>query len=78
MIRGKEIFTNQKLLRADDVAEILNISRSFAYKLMSTNELSTVQIGRSKRVRISDLNIFVENNINKERECIENNRVLDV
>ena len=78
MIRGKEIFINQKLLRADDVAEILNISRSFAYKLMSTNELSTVQIGRSKRVRISDLNLFVESNINKDRDGIENSRVLDV
>jgi len=65
MIRGNENFAQQKLLKAEDVAKILNISRSFAYKLMSTNELSTVQIGRSKRVKINDLNIFVERNINK-------------
>lgn len=78
MIRGNEFITIQKLLRAEDVAIILNISRSFAYKLMSTNKLSTVQIGRSKRVRISDLNTFMENNIDKEREGIENSRVLDV
>ena len=65
MIRGHENNAIQKLLRAEEVAKILNISRSFAYKLMSTKKLSTVQIGRSIRVRISDLNIFVENNVNK-------------
>ena len=65
MIRGHENITKQKLLRAEDVAKILNISKSFAYKLMSTNELSSVQIGRSKRVRISDLNLFVENKTKK-------------
>ena len=65
MIRGQENTAIQKLLRAEEVAKILNISRSFAYKLMSTKKLSTVQIGRSIRVRISDLKIFVENNVNK-------------
>lgn len=65
MIRGPEKLAKQKLLYARDVAKILNISKSFAYKLMSTNDISTVKIGKSVRVRISDLNIFVENNVNK-------------
>jgi len=65
MNKGGENYAIQKFLKAQDVAKILNISRSFAYKLMSTNEISTVQIGKSKRVRISDLNIFLEKNLNK-------------
>ena len=65
MIRGYENPVMQELLRARDVAKILNISKSFAYKLMNTNEISTVQIGKSIRVRISDLKMFVENNSSK-------------
>jgi len=51
-----------KLLRADEVAEILNISKAFAYQLMQTGELPTVHLGRSVRVRPSDLEEVIRSN----------------
>jgi len=51
-----------RLLKADEVAERLNISRRFAYSLMKTGQLPTVRIGRSVRVHPRDLNEFIELN----------------
>jgi excisionase family DNA binding protein len=54
---------SQLLLKADDVARILNISISFAYQLMNRNEIPTIHIGNARRVRISDLEVYIESNI---------------
>lgn len=51
------------LLTGNDVARILNVSRSFAYILMRRGEIPTVRIGRSVRVRPGDLERFIEANI---------------
>ena len=51
-----------KLLNAKEVAEILNISKAFAYKLMQTGEIRTVAIGSSRRVRTVDLEDFILQN----------------
>ena len=47
------------LLKATDVAEILNISRVMAYRLMQTREIPTVSIGTAKRVRPVDLHDYI-------------------
>ena len=47
------------LLMGDDVARILNISRSFAFQLMQRGEIPTVRLGRSVRVRPADLERFI-------------------
>jgi excisionase family DNA binding protein len=52
----------EKLLKATDVAEKLNISRAFAYKLMKQGDIPTVQIGDSRRVRPSDLQHYILQN----------------
>ena len=52
-----------KLLRAQDVAELLSVSRSFAYALMQSGQLPTVQLGRAVRVRPEDLEEFIQLNI---------------
>lgn len=52
-----------KLLTAREVAEILNISKAFAYKLMQTGQLTTVCIGASRRVRMADLEDFILKNM---------------
>ena len=49
-----------KLLKADEVAELLSVSRSFAYALMQTGQLPTVHLGRSVRVRPEDLEEFIQ------------------
>jgi excisionase family DNA binding protein len=51
------------LLKATDVAEILNISKSKAYRLMQTRELPTVSIGTAKRVRPVDLHNYINQNL---------------
>ena len=47
------------LLKATDVAEILNISKAMAYRLMQNKEIPTVSIGKAKRVRPVDLHNYI-------------------
>ena len=58
-----ETITIEKLLKGNDVAKLLNVSRSFAYTLMKSGELPTVRLGRSVRVRLCDLQEFITMNI---------------
>ena len=53
----------QPLLNATQVAKILGISKSFAYKLMQAGEIPTVQIHSGKRVRQEDLENYILSNI---------------
>jgi excisionase family DNA binding protein len=50
------------LLKAKDVAEILNISRSKAYHWMQIGEIPMVRIGKSRHVRPEDLIQYIKNN----------------
>ena len=50
-------------LTADDVARILNVSRSFAYKILSDDTLPVVRLGRAVRIRPQDLETFIEANL---------------
>ena len=52
-----------KLLKAEEVAELLSVSRSFAYALMQSGQLPTVHLGRSVRVRPEDLEEFIQLNL---------------
>lgn len=53
------------LLKAKDVAEILQISRAMAYTLMQRGEIPTVRIGKVRRVRPEDLIKYIEGNTYK-------------
>ena len=50
------------LLKAKDVAEILQVSRAMAYNLMQRGEIPTVRIGKARRVRPEDLIKYIESN----------------
>jgi excisionase family DNA binding protein len=73
----KEAYTTTKLqerlLRAVEVAEILSISRAFAYQLMQQGKIRTVIIDRARRVRPEDLRTFIEKNLSPQitREFME-------
>jgi excisionase family DNA binding protein len=54
---------NSTLLRATEVARILNVSRAMAYQLMQRGEIRTVRIGAARRVRREDLNRYIETNL---------------
>jgi excisionase family DNA binding protein len=51
-----------RLLKAEEVPEILNISRSFAYLLMQSGQIPTVRLGKACRVRPEDLVDYIEKN----------------
>ena len=53
-----------QLLKAAEVAGILNVSRAFAYKLMSIGEIRTVHILGAIRVRPEDLSEYIKSNLN--------------
>ncbi len=54
---------NTRLLRGEQVADILNCSRAHAFRLMQHGHIPTVKIGRSVRVRPEDLDEFIRSNI---------------
>jgi excisionase family DNA binding protein len=48
-----------RLLRVDDIADRLAISRSMAWKLVACGQIRSVRIGRSVRVRPGDLDSYL-------------------
>ena len=52
----------QPLLKINEVAFRLGISRSFAYNLVMSGALPVIKIGRSRRVRPADLDQFISSN----------------
>jgi excisionase family DNA binding protein len=57
---GRHELPAARLLRLEDIAERLAISRSMAWKLIATGELRAVRIGRALRVRPADLEAYIE------------------
>ena len=49
----------RRLLRIEDVADRLTVSRSMAWKLVAAGDLRSVRIGRSVRVRPADLEAYL-------------------
>jgi excisionase family DNA binding protein len=49
-----------RLLRLEDVADRLAISRSMAWKLVATGEIRAVRVGRAVRIRPADLEAYIE------------------
>ena len=54
---------NQALLKASQIANILNISKAFAYKLMQTGQIRSVRIAGARRVRHADLDAYIQENL---------------
>ncbi len=55
-----------RLLKSDEVAETLQISRSMAYALMKRGDIPTVRIGTSVRVRPEDLEKYIKDNVTQK------------
>ena len=53
-------FQNEKLLKAKEVAELLNVSRAMSYHLMQSGQIPVVRINRAVRVKPGDLRSFIE------------------
>ena len=57
-----------RLLNANEVAEILNVSKAHVYNLMKKGLIPTVSIVNSRRVRPEDLEWFIRSNLNIAEE----------
>jgi excisionase family DNA binding protein len=51
------------LLRMEEVAEKLGISRARAYAMAAAGELPSVRIGRSRRVPVRQLEVWIEERV---------------
>jgi excisionase family DNA binding protein len=49
----------ERLLKPADVAEILQVSKAHAYILMKRGEIPTLRIGKIVRVRLEDLERYI-------------------
>jgi excisionase family DNA binding protein len=59
---NQNVITDICLLKGNDVARMLNISRAFAYQLMRQGDIPTVRIGNAVRVRKEDLLAYIDQN----------------
>jgi len=57
-----------RLLNAEEVADILNVSKTHVYNMMKKGLIPTVYIANSRRVRPEDLEWFIRSNLNTEIE----------
>jgi len=54
-----EPIMEERLLKPAEVADILQVSRAMAYKLLNQGEIPSVRIGKSVRVRRPDLERYI-------------------
>ena len=55
--------TQAQLLKVPDVADILNCSKAYIYKLVKQGEITSVQIGTAVRIRPQDLDRYIRENL---------------
>jgi excisionase family DNA binding protein len=54
------------LMRISEAANCLAISRASLYQIIQRGELSVIKVGRSSRLRLSDLSAWVSARASKE------------
>jgi excisionase family DNA binding protein len=52
--------SNGRLLRLEEIADRMAISKSMSWKLVASGQLRAVRIGRAVRVRPADLEAYIE------------------
>jgi len=55
-----ETESKNSLLKGHEVAQILNISRALAYRMMQRGDIKVVKFGKSVRVAEKDLQEFID------------------
>ncbi len=56
-----------KLLKAEEVANMLDCSKSFVYQMIRTGQMPVVRLGTAVRVRPEDLDAFVQENLDGQK-----------
>lgn len=52
----------RRLLRIEDVADRLQVSRSMVWRLVRDGSIRSIRIGRAVRFRASDIDLFINVN----------------
>ena len=60
------MINNDRLLKPNEIAALLNISQSFVYHLLQTGAIPVVRLGKACRVRPQDLAEYIENNLHRQ------------
>jgi excisionase family DNA binding protein len=60
-----------KLLKGGDVARLLGISRSLAYRMMRSGEIQSIRFGRTIRVRPEALEKFLQERTISDRQGLK-------
>ena len=60
VVRQRDVPVQKLLLTLPEAGRALAISRSKMYDLLNSGDLPSVHIGRSRRVRVSDVEDFVK------------------
>ena len=58
----------ERLLDINEVQEILHIKRTALYRLLNTEYLPSIKIGRKRLIRESDLENLINQNVGKSIE----------
>lgn len=62
---GKNTESNSKqFYSAEDIAQILGVSRSKAYDILKRDDLPVLKIGKNVRVLVEDFDRFIVENLN--------------
>ncbi len=59
----------EQLLKIDEVASLLQVSRSFAYRLMQRGDIPTVRVGKAIRVLPRDLEQYIQKRHTKDESA---------
>ena len=56
------------LLGINDITKLLGIGRNTAYKLINSGELPSIRLGRKLRVRLSDINEYINDKFDSQKK----------
>ena len=56
------------LLGINDITKLLGIGRNTAYKLINSGELPSIRLGRKRRVRLSDINEYINDKFDSQKK----------
>lgn len=62
---------NKKLLNVNEAATALGLGRSLIYTLVATGELTSIKIGRARRIPIGAIDEFIARRLEQEISGIE-------
>ena len=66
LLDNKRNLSVDRLLKPNEVATLLSVSRSFAYQLLQTGAIPVVRLGRACRVRPQDLETYIQQNLHHQ------------